>query len=93
MRMKSATLNRIDEVTFEMVVDNAIIERDFITLKPFIESYLRKQLDNGGVTMEVRVIEPEENKRPFSRMEKFQMMADKNKALYKLRDEFDLELY
>ena len=43
--------------------------------------------------MKVRVIEPEENKRPFSRMEKFQMMAEKNNALLKLRDEFDLDFY
>ncbi len=93
MRMESATINRLDDVTFEMVVDNKIIEHDFESLKPSIERFIRKQLDNGGITMKVRVIEPEENKRPFSRMEKFQMMAEKNNALLKLRDEFDLDFY
>lgn len=93
MRMENATLNRLDDITFEMVVDNKIIEQDFETLKPSIEKFIRKQLDNGGITMKVRVIEPEENKRPFSRMEKFQMMAEKNNALLKLRDEFNLDFY
>ena len=93
MRMESATINRLDDATFEMVVDNKIIEQDFEALKPSIERFIRKQLDNGGITMKVRVIEPEENKRPFSRKEKFQMMAEKNNALLKLRDEFNLDFY
>lgn len=93
VRMENALLNRMDALTFEVAVDNKIIEQDFETLRPSILNYLRKQLNNGEIKMLLRVMKPEENKRPFSRVEKFQSMAEKNSALLKLRDEFDLELY
>ena len=43
--------------------------------------------------MTVRVSEATENVRAVSRVEKFQMMAQKNSALLQLKEEFGLELY
>jgi DNA polymerase III, gamma and tau subunit len=43
--------------------------------------------------MTVRVSEATETVRPVGRVEKFQMMAQKNQALMQLKDEFGLELY
>jgi len=39
------------------------------------------------------VSEPAETVRAVGRVEKFQMMAQKNQALMQLKDEFGLELY
>ena len=50
-------------------------------------------LKNRKVTMTVRVSEATENVRAVSRVEKFQMMAQKNNALLQLKEEFGLELY
>ena len=91
--MENALLNRQDALTFEVAVDNKIIEQDFEALRPSILNYLRKELNNGEIKMLLRIMKPEENKRPFSKVEKFQSMAEKNSALLKLRDEFDLEIY
>ena len=93
VRMENALLNRQDALTFEVAVDNKIIEQDFEALRPSILNYLRKELNNGEIKMLLRIMKPEENKRPFSKVEKFQSMAEKNSALLKLRDEFDLEIY
>ena len=78
---------------FEVVVDNEIIAKDFTALIPGIQAYLRGSLKNRKVTMTVRVSEATENVRAVSRVEKFQMMAQKNNALLQLKEEFGLELY
>lgn len=51
------------------------------------------QTENSKVVMTVRVSEATETIRPVGRVEKFQMMAQKNQALMQLKDEFGLELY
>lgn len=43
--------------------------------------------------MIVRVSAPAEQTRAYSRVERFQMMAQKNEALVQLKDEFGLEFY
>ena len=82
-----------NSTTFEVVVDNEIAAKDFRNLIPELQNYLRVQLKNSKVVMTVRVSEPTETVRPVGRVEKFQMMAQKNQALMQVKDEFGLELY
>lgn len=83
----------IHDTTIEIVVDNEIAAKEFIELVPELEEYLRRSLKNKKAKLTVRISEAEENTRPFNRSEKFQMMAEKNKALLQLKDEFGLEFY
>ncbi len=82
-----------NSTTFEVVVDNEFAAKDFTALIPELQSYLRGRLKNSKVVMTVRVSEATETIRPVGRVEKFQMMAQKNPALMQLKDEFGLELY
>ncbi len=82
-----------DSTTFEVLVDNEFAAKDFTALIPELQDYLRGRLKNSKVVMTVRVSEATETIRPVGRVEKFQMMAQKNQALMQLRDEFGLELY
>ena len=82
-----------NSTTFEVVVDNEIAAKDFTALIPELQTYLRGRLKNSKVAMTVRVSEPTETVRAVGRVEKFQMMAQKNQALMQLKDEFGLELY
>ena len=82
-----------NSTTFEVVVDNEFAARDFTALIPELQDYLRGRLKNSKVMMTVRVSEATETVRPVGRVEKFQMMAQKNQALMQLKDEFGLELY
>ena len=94
MRMQNIRLTLLnDDITFEVVVDNEIVAKDFTSMIPNVQNYLRSRLKNRKVKMTVRVSPPAENVRAFSRVEKFQMMAKKNEALLQLKDEFGLELY
>ena len=89
--LRPALLN--NSTTFEVVVDNEFAAKDFTALIPELQSYLRGRLKNSKVVMTVRVSEATETIRPVGRVEKFQMMAQKNQALMQLKDEFGLELY
>ena len=82
-----------NSTTFEVVVDNEFAAKDFTALIPELQSYLRGRLKNSKVVMTVRVSEATKTIRPVGRVEKFQMMAQKNQALMQLKDEFGLELY
>ena len=82
-----------NSTTFEIVVDNEIAAKDFTALIPELQDYLRVRLKNSKVVMTVRVSAPTETVRAVGRVEKFQMMSQKNQALMQLKDEFGLELY
>ncbi len=90
-RMHAMHLTLQDATTFEVVVDNELIAKEFTSLAPGIETYLRTRLKNRKITMKVRVSAPTEKVRAYSRVEKFQMMVEKNQALQQLREEFGLE--
>jgi len=75
-----------NSTTFEVVVDNEIAAKDFTALIPELQTYLRGRLKNSKVAMTVRVSEPAETVRAVGRVEKFQMMAQKNQALMQLKD-------
>lgn len=93
MRMQNMRVTLLNETTFEAVLDNEIVAKDFTSLIPDLQEYLRRCLKNRQVRMTVRVSAPTENVRAFGRVEKFQMMAQKNSALMQLKEEFGLELY
>lgn len=92
-RMQVIRLAMLDATTFEAVVENDIAAKEFTDLIPTLQGYLRKRLKNSKATMTVRVSAPTEKVRAYSRVEKFQLMAQKNNALLQLKDEFGLELY
>ena len=92
-RMQNMRVTLLNATTFEAVVDNEIIAKEFTALIPTLQDYLRVKLKNRKVTMAVRISAPAEKVRAYGRVEKFQMMAQKNSALLELKDEFGLELY
>ena len=92
-RMQNMRVTLTNATTFEAVVDNEIIAKEFTALIPTLQDYLRAKLKNRKVAMTVRISAPAEKVRVYGRVEKFQMMAQKNSALLELKEEFGLELY
>ena len=92
-RMRHMHPTLLNDTTFEVTVDNDLIAKDFNALIPSIQNYLRTRLKNRKVTMTVRISAPDEKPHAYGRVEKFQMMAQKNEALLKLKDALGLELY
>lgn len=90
-RMKDIQPTLINDTTFEVIVSNEFVEKEMIQMISQIQNHMRTQLRNSKITMQVRLSKSNENKRAYSRVEQFQMMAQKNPALLKLKDIFGLE--
>lgn len=82
-----------DKTGKESIQKQNIAAKDFTALIPELQDYLRVRLKNSKVVMTVRVSAPTETVRAVGRVEKFQMMSQKNQALMQLKEEFGLELY
>ena len=54
--------------------------------------YLRRELRNGKVSLQLRVAAPGEQVKAYSKKEQFQMMLQRSEGLQLLRDELNLTL-
>ena len=81
-----------DGKTFEIVVDNDMVQNDMEQLASRIIAHLQNKLHNRTIQMKVRVSEETENIRAYSHLERFQMMSQKNPSLVKLKEALGLEL-
>lgn len=93
MRMQNIKVVKTGETSCEIVVDNELTSKNFTDFIPQILAYIRTQLNNNAITMSVRVSEGNENVKAFGKVERFQMMVQKNSALLDLKNEFGLEFY
>lgn len=91
-RMMNMHPRLLNDTTFEVTVDNDMVEKYMLQLVPAVQSHLRERLHNRKITMTVRVSAPAENVRAYSHVERFQMMSKKNPNLLKLKEELGLEL-
>ena len=81
-----------DKCTFEVLVDNDMVQKDILQLSPRIIHHLQEKLHNRTIKMNVRVSEATENVRAYSHVERFQLMSQKNPSLLKLKEALGLEL-
>ena len=91
-RMMNMSPKLLDDTTFEVGVDNGMVEKYMNQLLPAIQNHLREKLHNRKITMKIRVFEAEEVIRAYSPVERFQLMIKKNPKLMKLKEVFGLEL-
>ena len=91
-RMMNIQPKLLNDTTFEVGVDNEMVEKYMNRLAPAIQNYLREKLHNRKITMKVRVFEAKEVIRAYSPVERFQLMSKKNPKLMKLKEVFGLEL-
>ena len=91
-RMMNLQPKLLNDTTFEVGVDNSMVEKYMKQLLPNIQDYLREKLHNRKITMTVRVFESKEVVRAYSQVERFQLMSKKNPKLMKLKEVFGLEL-
>lgn len=85
--------NMLDNKSFEVVVNNPVQEQRILENQYSILSALYSKLRNNQIKMTVRVTQENEKKLAFTSSEKFNLMAEENEVLRRLKDEFDLELY
>ena len=70
-RMQNMRVTLLNDTTFEAVVDNEIVSKEFTAMIPHLQEYLRARLKNRKVTMTVRISAPTEKVHAYGRVEKF----------------------
>lgn len=82
----------LSDTVFEVEVNTEINKNYLDDHSVAILSHLRKNLLNDDISMTVKISETVAVKKPLTSMEIFEDLVQKNPALQKLSDEFDLEL-
>lgn len=90
-RMQAIQVKQLKTNEFEVVVDNAMTQRDIQKVILPIQLHLRQKLTNSKITLTVRVSKEHEVTRAYTRTEKYQQMIKKNPELENLKNTFDLE--
>ena len=91
-RMKNMNPTIIELPQIEVLVDNSLIKQEMEDFKGRILSTLKNGLQNENISLEIRIIEHQEQVKPLTRREQFEQLTKENPAIDKLRQVFDLEL-
>ena len=82
----------VDFPAVEVVVDNELIKQEIEDIQGSISKTLQIYLRNNQLKLSVRVAEQKEKVKILTRKEQYEQMAEKNPAVAKLQQAFDLEL-
>lgn len=80
------------DLTISVSVDNHMVASELSGMRTHIEEYLRHQLQNSQITLNVVVDEVESAHRIYSRIEQYQALEARNPALRKLKESLNLDL-
>ena len=75
-----------------VVIDNRMVATDINAMRPRIEEYLRRQLQNKGLSLNVVLEETQTTHRIYSRVEQYQKLEERNPVVRKLKEALDLDL-
>lgn len=82
----------IDEKTIEFAVENQTQVEMFETEKTELMGFVRRALNNNQISLRISIIRDDSSRKAYTPQDKFKKMADKNPALLKLRQQFDLDI-
>ena len=78
--------------TFEVRISNSMQEKELLACKRELLDFLRSELKNSFVEMQLKMNEIEETRKILSPEDKYKQMAQKNPALVKLRTGLGFEI-
>jgi len=82
----------LDGTTFKLQLDNQIQMDTLTQMKQDLATFLRQRLRNASIQIAAEIVEITTERRPYTAQEKFEYLANKNPALFELRDKLGLEL-
>jgi DNA polymerase-3 subunit gamma/tau len=82
-----------EQAIITVLLDNAIVEEAFLSVRGDIQQRLRSELGNPDIFLQCEITESQEQERkPFTAKEKFEALLSENPVIKELRDEFDLDI-
>lgn len=82
----------LEGATFKLQLDNQIQMDTLTQMKQDLATFLRQRLRNASIQIAAEIVETTTERRPYTAQEKFEYLANKNPALFELRDKLGLEL-
>ena len=82
----------LNDLTVKIGIDNRMVATELSAMRPHIEAYLRQQLQNSKLTINIVIEEAKAAHRIYSRVEQYQILEKRNPALRKLKELLDLDL-
>ena len=82
----------LDGLVINVVIDNRMVATDIRAMQPRIEEYLRRQLQNKGLSLNIVLEETQTTHRIYSRVEQYQMLEERNPVVRRLKEALDLDL-
>lgn len=76
----------------EVGTNNRIVASELSNMRPQLEMYLRQQLQNRGLVLNIVVEEVQTAHKILSRVEQYQTLEQRNPAIRKLKELLDLDL-
>ena len=80
------------DTTVTVTIDNKIVMQELRTMQSRIEAYLRHQMQNSRIAMQVVLEDTQATHRIYSRVEQYQILEQRNPTLKRLKELFDLDL-
>ena len=81
-----------DSLAITVSIDNRMVASDIAGMRSRIEEFLRRQLQNSKLSLNIVVEETQPTHRIYSRVEQFQILEQRNPVLHKLKEALDLDL-
>ena len=81
-----------ENLVIEVLVDNRMVADDVTAIRPQLEGYLRRELQNSRISIKVIVEEAKFTHKILSRVEQYQAIEQHNPAVRKLKELLDLDL-
>ncbi|WP_337044589.1 DNA polymerase III subunit gamma/tau [Emticicia sp. 17c] len=82
----------LEGTLLKLRLDNQV-QMDLLTqIKQDLATFLRQQLENSGIQIAAEIVETQIERRPYTAQEKFEYLANKNPALWDLKDKLGMEL-
>ena len=82
----------LNDLTVKIGIDNRMVATELSAMRPHIEAYLRQQLQNSKLTINIVIEETKAAHRIYSRVEQYQILEKRNPALRELKELLDLDL-
>jgi len=79
-----------DSHSIELIIDNKVQEDYIGSIKPELMDFLRTELDNYSINLELVIDRISEEKSLYTSKEKFEKMAEKNPQLKSLQNKLKL---
>jgi hypothetical protein len=90
--IQSSIPRLVSDYVFEVTVFNGLQEKEYRNVQPDLVAFIRKELKNSNLQMNIRLIQETEAQRSISPEDRYKQMLEQNPAIDILRSGLQMEI-